>query len=149
MGDRTWTGIRFSGMIRESQLPKLIDAMEADQVVAWVGNGQEEPTRENIAEQFSDDECNYAELDACEAIASELGLSYHKTWASGDDYPSGQKIYLAVTGSEFETTDSEGEPMICLTELKKLGYAGALAKLEMFTEPRLSELLPPLEIIPD
>lgn len=126
MGDRTWTGIQFSGIITEDvghELLGLLDdqcegCQDGPELVA--GHAEVKFTLDHLRvphNQFYDGECNYGTMEAIEAFCQEHNISYFKTWQAGGEYGPGMEIYHAIVDQTVQCPDIDGEPVIGLKEL--------------------------------
>jgi hypothetical protein len=149
MGDRTYTTIRFSGAIKRSQVPELIEALEAEGAYSSEYNNGEQrgPSVDNLMEEFCVEECNYAQMETAEAAAGELNLSYVKTWQPGGCYGPGIEIYNALLNETFECPAIDGEPVVGISELLKKPVEEIIPYLQMFADDE--KAYPPLEIVED
>lgn len=152
MGDRTWTGIQFSGIISKDVAEGLLDELNAqcDDCSNDVPNVRKF-SLEHLQvphNQFTDDECNYATMEGVEDYCRECHISYRKTWNTGGDYSSGVEIYNALVDQTWAINDVEGEPVIGVNDLVEAHAAGKIEDminyLKSFTD--WEKNYPPLEI---
>jgi hypothetical protein len=143
MGDRTWTGIEFSGKITREVAEGLLAQLK-DQGCQCDGGPAGEITVEHLREahnQFYDEECNYATMEGVEEYCKEHGIRYQKIWSSGGGFGEGMEIF---TGHDtIQSGTIEGETAVTLSQIKKLGV-GFLGFLESFEDWEKHN--PPLEI---
>lgn len=152
MGDRTWTGIQFSGVVTRRVAEILVEELSDQCTNSSAGSAEGEFTIGHLKEphnQFTDDECNYGEMEEIEALCHEHGISYLKIWASGGGYEAGQKIYNAVTGTSFECPGGD-DFCISLSELQRSLSNGntledVIGFLRSFKD--FEKNYPPLEIV--
>lgn len=75
MGDRTWTGITFSGKVNKEIAEGLVECLIAQGCQDQ--DGGRDLTLDDLRkphEQFSDDECNYATMEGVESHCEEHGI---------------------------------------------------------------------------
>lgn len=151
MGDRTWTGIQFSGAITREVAEGLIEQLEAQGCDCDLGP-QGDLTIEHLRaphNPFTDYECNYATMEGVETYCREHHISYFKEWSAGGGYGSGMEIYCAVVDTSWEVQDVEGEPVISLRDLISAHKEGKIEEtinyLKGFTD--FEKNYPPLEIV--
>jgi hypothetical protein len=156
MGDRTWTGIKFSGTINsdvaEGLLAGLNDECNDCSSNIDMSKGVDHFTLEHLRDphnQFSDDECNYATMEYIEAYCRDHHISYFKTWCAGGDYSSGMEIYNAIVDQTWQIADVDGEPAVGLRELIKAHAEGKIEDTIGFYQGFLDweKNYPPLEIV--
>jgi hypothetical protein len=126
MGDRTWTGISFSGKMNHEHATGLVKEL-LDQHCRC-DDGEGEPGEITVAHLvldtcFYDEECNYAQMEGVETFCREHGVSYLKTWSSGGGYGAGYSLYNAVVDQTFEVPGDD-EPALGLTELTQFAKEG-------------------------
>lgn len=128
MGDRTWTGIQFSGIVTREVAEELLDLLDMQCCGCHAGpelgrgHADNKFQIEHLAEphnQFYDDECNYATMEDIESFCREHHVSYFKSWQAGGDYGPGMEIYHAIVDQAVQCSDIDGEPVIGLDELIK------------------------------
>jgi hypothetical protein len=125
MGDRTYTSIRFSGVIDADKVPQLVQAMR-DDYLNCDSTGNSDWDESDLTDSFYAEEANYGQLGCTEAACKELGVSFRTSWNAGGDYGPGMKIYNAVVDQEFECADLDGDPVVGLNELIKAHEAGKI-----------------------
>ncbi len=125
MGDRTWTGITFSGKCNSEVAEELVQELLGQGCQAQAGP-EGELTVEHLREahnQFYDDQCNYASMDGVEAFCQDKGISFLKVWEAGGDYEGGFHLYNAVVNQSFEVNGAD-EPALNVSELEKFAKQG-------------------------
>lgn len=126
MGDRTYTSIRFAGVINEEDVGDLIEAINADGLQCDDGPESRTLLAEHLSFQLYDEEANYGELNATEAVCRQLHVSYMKEWHEGGGYGPGAVIYNGTFDQDFECGMVGGEPAVTLSDLEKAGSVEAL-----------------------
>lgn len=121
MGDRTFTAIRFAGVINEENVNDLLEAIEAHGMACDDGPETSSIMTEHLVYELYDSECNYADLSTIEEACQELGVSYCKRWDEGGGYGPGMEIYNAVVGVTLTCGTIEGEPAVTLSDLEQAG----------------------------
>lgn len=154
MGDRTWTGISFSGHITHAVAEGLLEELRAQH--CFCDDGPDEAAHELCLEQltldtcFYDAECNYAQMEGVESYCRDNQITFLKTWSAGGSYGEGAELYIAVPGVTIEVPTADGEPALWSAKLKEFRDQGAtlddvlryLDQLDNFRKYN-----PPLEIV--
>lgn len=153
MGDRTWTGISFSGHIAKAQAEGLLEELKGQRCFCDDGPGE---IHELCLEQltldtcFYDEECNYATMEGVESFCRDNQITYLKTWAAGGGYGEGAELYIAVPGVTIEVPTADSEAALGTAKLKEFRDQGAtlddvLRYLDQVDNFRKHH--PPLEIV--
>lgn len=121
MGDRTWAGISFAGIINEEDVDDLLEACEADGLCCDSGPETRTLVAEHLKYELYNEEANYGQLETVQSYCQENGISYCMRWYEGGDYGPGMEIYNAVVGQTFTCGTIEGEPAVTLSDLEKAG----------------------------
>lgn len=150
MGDRTWTGITFSGKLNREVAEGLVVELEGQHCQSESGR---EITIDDLLNhnQLWDDECNYASMEGVEGYCREHGVSYLKVWAAGGDYEAGYEIYNAVVNQTFQVTGGD-DPSLGASELREFMKQGktlqdVVAYIEQFQQTVWEANYPAVEIV--
>lgn len=128
MGDRTWTGIQFSGVITREVAEGLLEKLRSQYCHCDDGPGEvDELCLEQLTLDtcFYDEECNYARMEGVEGFCHDNHITFLKTWAAGGGYGEGAELYIAVPGVTIEVSTTDGEAALETTKLKQFRDQGA------------------------
>lgn len=140
MGDRTTAMIRFGGTITRTQANELVELLE--EVELRVDGDGDEPTLDNLAEEFGDFEVNYGNIDEITGYCDERQITYHHYHGHGHDFEAGGARRIGERHEYF--VESNGEPVISLRDIAERGTEGAIEYLEWLVQP-----LPQLTVVDD
>ena len=130
MGDRTTCMLQIGGILLDSDVDTLVDALEtAGAEPASTRTLREELSRaaegidsprgagKPMAATFCFEEVNYASLDTGLAeTMSGLALSWSWSWEAGGGYGAGMEFTDAVSGQSAEYAACEGEIVLTLSD---------------------------------
>lgn len=144
MGDRTWTGIQFSGAMTRAVAEELAEELRGQGCQCDEGPEGDLSVEHLLRphQQFYDDDCNYAHMEGVENHCREHGIAYLKQWSPGGDYGEGMQLFNGREGLGVGTI--EGEPALTISQIKELGI-GMLGYIDAFL--KFEEHFPPVTII--
>lgn len=149
MGDRTWTGISFSGHITEAQAQELVEELKG-QGCMCDGEGEISIEHLRLDTCFYDEECNYANMHGVEDWCRDNHVGYLKTWAPGGGYGEGAELYIAVPGVTISVPQCEGEAALTVSKLREFqGQGASLDDVIRYVDQveNYRKHYPPLEIV--
>lgn len=115
MGDRCDVYIKFGGKISRAAADALVQVL-IDECYICNATG-EAPSIENIDEDFSCGEVDYANIDAIGAVCREHGIDYDMHHGQGGGYGAG--CVRLMGGKHVETCGGDEGAMIPLAEILK------------------------------
>lgn len=129
MGDRTWTGISFSGHITRAQADELALELEGQGCRCDDGDDGDITYKHLMLDTcFCDEDCNYATMEGVEEWCKENHVTYLKTWSAGGGYGEGATLYIGVPGTQIDVPTSDGEAALTASNLKDFDEKGASIK---------------------
>jgi hypothetical protein len=125
MGDRCRLTTSIHGHIETvEQLGKIIEALELECLTPESGPDHEDyykqfllAIEQNEAASFTDEQCNYAEIDAAEKALQALGMPYFVSHDEGGDYGAGCWSWSPATGTTHAPRTKEEEAYITTSAL--------------------------------
>lgn len=113
MADRSDVYIKFGGKISRQAAEALVRALNNEGYICnATGEG---PSLDNVDEDFSADEVNYANIDAIGAVCREHGIDYDMSHGAGGSYGAG--CLRMMGGKHHECAGGDEGPMVPLNKI--------------------------------